>query len=787
MISRKAGLNRASLGVHFVRRWVFVVITLLLSACAAQQAYREGQLLLVEGKPEAGLAKLEEAVRLKPHSAEYRITLLSQRASLVNQLLMTAESQRRDGMLAEAEKAYQHALRIASDHPMARQGLEALIVERRHRQVVSQAEEIFQKGDMGGLQEVGALLQGVLAENPAQKGALNLKSRLDEVQRRDATPITELAAAFKKPITIVFRDAPLRSIFDVVSEVSSLNFVFDKDIRPDLKATITAKKSSIEEVVRILLLTNQLEMRVLNSNSVLLYPSNPQKQKDYRALSVRTFYLANADAKSVANTLKTILKTPDMIVDERLNLIILRDTPEAIRIADRLVALQDIADPEVMLDVQILEIKRSRLLDLGVSWPNQVTLAPLTVGDTPLTLAQFKNLNSESTKVGIGNVALKLRKEDQDGNVLASPRIRVRNKEKAKVMIGDRVPVITTTSTSTGFVSDSVNYVDVGLKLEVEPNIHLDEEVAIRIGLEVSNLVREVISKSGTLSYQIGTRNANTVLRLKDGETQILAGLISNEERSSADKIPGLGELPILSRLFGSQKDDRQRSEIILSITPHLVRTIRRPDLVTASFNAGTESMVGMPEMSLRSQDEPAVASANKQAPPGKSATLPAEVVASPPAATVEPVDPAPPVGSSAVTASLEAVSLTWQGPAKSRTGDSFTLALNLQSHTPLQGMPFLIQYDPTAIQVVAIEEGSFFRQAGGDSNFSHRIDAKQGKAFVAVVRSGSTINGQADLANLTFKSLRPGVSSIRLLSATPEPVLPFAGSLPEHAITIGP
>lgn len=770
-------------------RWLLVILTaVLLSACAAQQAYREGQTLLAAGQPEAGLAKLEEAVKLKPYNAEYRITLMSQRASLVNQLVMRAEAWRREGKLAEAEPAYQQALRIEPGHAMARQGMEALVVERRHRLLITQAEAIFQKGGTDNLRETQGLLQAVFLENPNQREALNLKARLEEAQRREAPPTVELAAAFKKPITIVFRDAPLRAIFDVISEVSGLNFFFDKDLRPDLKGTIAAKKSTIEEVVRLLLLTNQLEMRIVNSNSVLLYPSNPQKQKDYRSLSVRTFYLANADVKAVANTLKTIVKTADMVVDERLSLIILRDTPEAIRIAERLVALQDIADPEVMLEVEVLEIKRSRLLDLGVSWPDQATFGPLTIGSAPLTLADLKNLNPSRIKVGLGDATVKLRKEDQDGNILANPRIRVRNKEKARIMIGDRVPVITTTSTSTGFVSDSVSYVDVGLKLEVEPNIYLDEEVAIRVTLEVSNLVREILSKSGTLAYQIGTRNANTVLRLKDGETQILAGLISNEERSTATKVPLIGELPVLSRLFGSQKDDHQRSEIILSITPRLIRTIRRPDLAAASFTAGTESMVGMPEMTLRSSlEEPLVKAADKPAKTDKPAIVPVGnslldlPIKATPAAPVEiPVK-------ESTSAALDTVSLMWQGPERAKVGEPLVLTLNMQSRAPLQGMPFLIQYDPAAMQVMTVEEGGFFRQMGGSTNFSHRIDGKQGKVYVAVVRSGSTVNGEADVVTLTFKTLKPGVATFHMLSAAPEPALPLAGALPEYSVTVGP
>jgi general secretion pathway protein D len=261
-----------------------------------------------------------------------------------------------------------------------------------------------------------------------------------------------------------------------------------------------------------------------------------------------------------------------------------------------------VADPEVMLEVEVLEVKRSRLTELGIRWPDNATfsLAPPVIGSGPtatprtMTVADLANINSSKINVGVGNVTINANQTDTDSNILANPRIRVRNKEKAKILIGDRVPVITVTTNTTGLSSsDSVNYVDVGLKLDVEPNIYLDDEVAIKINLEVSNVVREVISKSGTQAYQIGTRSASTVLRLKDGETQVLAGLINDEDRSTANRVPGVGQLPLLNRLFGSQKDDTSRSEIVLSITPRVLRGIRRPDLATAQFNSGTEAMAG--------------------------------------------------------------------------------------------------------------------------------------------------------------------------------------------------
>jgi len=369
--------------------------------------------------------------------------------------------------------------------------------------------------------------------------------------------------------------------------------VFDKDVKADQRSSIFLKNSTVEAAVYYLLMTNQLERQVMDGNTILIYPNVAAKLKEYQEMTVKTFFLANADAKNIANTFKTILKSRDVVVDEKLNLVILRDSPEAVRVATQLVALQDVPEPEVMLEVEVLEIKRSRLVDLGISWPGSVSFAPLASLDGPVSIDQLRGLNRGNVGV-ISDLSatVNANKTDGDSNILANPRIRVRNKEKAKVVIGDKIPNISTTISSGvgGFASESVNYIDVGLTLNVEPTIYLNNEVGIRISLEVSTLGDSVTTRSGTVAYRIGTRSATTFLQLKDGENQVLAGLISNEDRSSGSKLPGIGDLPIVGRLFGSTRDTSDRTEIVLSITPRLVRTVQRPAAASSEFGAGTEA-----------------------------------------------------------------------------------------------------------------------------------------------------------------------------------------------------
>jgi general secretion pathway protein D len=602
-----------------------LALAMLLSGCAGQMAYRDGNDLIAKNQIEAGVAKYQEAVRAEPGNAQYRAALAQARESAARRWLETAEREQAAGRALPAEQGYRRVLALDPQNERASAGMRALERDSRQGKLLDAAAQHMNQGEYELAKQK---LNAVLAETPANDKA---RTMLREITDKTTPPVVEtgLAKSYKQPISIEFRDAPLKQVFEIIARRSGLNFVFDKDVKTDQKTTVLLKNSTVESAIYFLLLTNQLEQQVMDANTILIYPNIAAKQKEYQEMTVKTFFLANAEAKLVANTLKTILKSRDVVVDEKLNLIILRDTPEAIRLAERLIALQDTAEPEVMLEVEILEVKRSSLMDLGVVWPTSLNFAPLsTYGGAGITVRDLKNLNPDTISVTGAQLGINANKNDNDSNLLANPRIRVRNKEKAKIVIGDKLPVITSTVSSGvgGFASDSVTYVDVGLTLNAEPTIYLNNEVAIRMQLEVSNLVNTITTKNGTTAYQLGTRQASTMLQLKDGENQVLAGLINNEERNSSNKIPGFSELPVISRLFGSQRDDNAKTEIVLSITPHLIRNVQRPEASAAEFSAGTDaSFRRRPDLTPR-------ATVALPPPPGalKPALPPAPAAASP-------------------------------------------------------------------------------------------------------------------------------------------------------------
>lgn len=616
------------------RQLAGVLLVAATTGCGGDLAFIKGEQLLAEGKTGEAIRQMEQAVADNPGNLKYRAALIRLRDGSINRLLTDADEALRQGRSDDAERLYREALGLHGQSPRARAGLAQVELARREAPALKQAEALLRERQFGPAREK---VRTVLAQNPDQAQAQALRDKIDrDAGQNDALAAPELGVDYQRPVSLEFRDAPLRTIFDAISRQTGLNFVFDKDIQGKAVTTISARNVAIANALDMLLAGNQLAKKVLGPNTLLIYPNRVDKRRDYEDMMVKGFFLANADAKQVLTLVKTMAHIRDVYVDEKLNAVIVRDTPSVVRMVEKLIRMADQPEPEVMLEVEVLEVKRTRLLELGVQWPTQFgVLTPeasttsrveggvIVTDSTPggrLTLDSLKRLGAGDIGV-TPNPGITARKDNGDVNILANPRIRVRNKEKARIHVGEKVPVITSNTTSTGVVSESVSFLDVGLKLDVEPQVYLEGDVAIKVGMEVSNIAQEVRSNSGTLTYQLGSRNANTVLRLRDGETQALAGLISEEDRRGAGKVPGLGDIPLIGRLFSSNKDENSKTEIILLITPHIVRNVVRPELADSEFYAGTESMVSAQPMRMSPFGETgATATAQDTAPPAQDA-----------------------------------------------------------------------------------------------------------------------------------------------------------------------
>jgi general secretion pathway protein D len=585
-----------------IRPTSLLLVSLLLAGCGLQPVELEGEILTAGDSPEVAIAKLTQAVKENPNEVGYRTTLTRTIDLYVSQLVSKGEAALNAGDLDAAESGFKEALRYHSENPRARSGLAAIDNARRNQALIKDAKAAMAKQEF---EAARSPLRAVLAKAPGHAEAQQLLKQVDEkTGRARGAEFPQLAATFRRPITLQFKDAPIKSMFDAISRQSGLNFIFDKDVNVSQRSTVFAKDTALADVLDMLLATSQLAKKTLNANTLLIFPNTPLKQKDYRDMVVKSFFLANASAKDTMNLIRSMAKIKDIYIDERLNMVAVRDTAEAVALAEKLVAMSDRPEAEVMLQVEIMEVAGGKVLELGVQWPNQFSVVtPLSGGDDGsalrLTVDDLKNINSGNIVVS-PNPVLNLLRTDSDVNLLANPRIRVKNREKAKVHIGDKLPVITSNVTSTGVTSESISYLDAGLKLEVEPLVRLDGDVEMKVVLEVSNVQNTVKTSNGTVAYQLGSRNAATVLRLKDGETQVLAGLISEAERTTANRVPGLSDLPLIGRLFSSNRDEASKNEIVLLITPRIIRNVQRPELADGEFFAGTESNVSDQPLSLR-------------------------------------------------------------------------------------------------------------------------------------------------------------------------------------------
>jgi general secretion pathway protein D len=566
----------------------------LLSACAGDMRRQQLDAQLSGLPPDEAVELLAQQSAQYPDDLQIRSQYLRMRRSVMEEYLTRATTAYDANDFAQARMWAQKAQQAAPGDDSPRQVLEWIDTQGPIDSALQYAESIrAERPD-----EALAVAGDVLGRQPGNVRAARLRDELLTPRSRQLTPT--LTRDLSQPITVQFRDQPLISIFELVSNITGLNFTFDHDVAATAPTTIFASNTPVKQVMAMVLQANQLASKVVNGTSLLIYPKRQDKDTEYRDLAVRTFYLQNAQAPQVLAVLKQMVKTRDAVVDERTNAIIMRDAPETIKVAERLIAAMDVTPAEVVLEAQIIEVSSTDLLQLGVRYPERIEfgIQPRTSStDTTtlpagyVTLDELHHLNSGDVIVRLGTVGVDWLQSMGKTKTLANPRIRVRNREKAKVLIGDRLPVVTTTLSS-NFSSESVNYQDVGLTLEVQPVISNAREVQVKLKLEVSNVTDTITTTSGLVAYQIGTRTAETVMSVNNNETQILAGLLQRNERSASQGIPGLSRIPLFDRIFGVKVDDGKQTELILLLTPRIVRNQAIPPGNAVAFDSGTETRI---------------------------------------------------------------------------------------------------------------------------------------------------------------------------------------------------
>lgn len=444
--------------------------------------------------------------------------------------------------------------------------------------------------------------------DPAFREPLESISRLTEDQqalmRNDR---------LKQPVTLKFRNAGIKEVLEGVAKAGGLTLIFDKDVRND-PISIAIQDTPFEDALQLLLNSNNLFSRAVSPGVLIISPNTKQKQEQYQDLMIRTFYLSSAKSKDMLTLLKSMLDSKRMHANEQMNTIVIRDQPEKIQMAEKIILANDRQEAEVLFDVEVLEVNRTANQNYGLTYPKQVAGAmvplPPPAGLIAGTLAQQFSA-SQLSDLGPGNYLFKLPtnvqldffKQVTDAKTLAAPKIRVVNNKKAEINIGDKQPILLSTTnvlpgqaltggSQTTSTVTSIEFRDTGVKLMVEPSIRLGGELGLKMKIEVVRLGEQVTLQASPpiTQFKFGNRSAETMLSIKDGETIVLGGLLQEEDRKTRVTIPWIGDLPFIGNLISSFRTDRVTTEVILTITPHIIQNMTPPALSAQTFWSGTES-----------------------------------------------------------------------------------------------------------------------------------------------------------------------------------------------------
>ncbi len=453
---------------------------------------------------------------------------------------------------------------------------------------------------------IGELQQTTVLDPTNDFARVELEKALLEWQRvRSAAAKTELELAKERasselgvprldpgsniPIILKFPETEVGQIYEALSKASGINFLYDSKLNLKTKVSVDLTNVTFESAMATLMLMNKHFFKVVDENTILLAEDTQQKRREIEDEVIKTFYLSNADVKDVQTLLRTLLDARKIVQNTQLNAITIRDTPNIVAIAEKIIESNDKSKAELVIDVELMEISRTVSEALGINLSSQRFNVAYQGGDTvPLNnLSLLRQLGNWA--VGpIPSVTLDFLKSDSGTQVIARPQLRVTEGEKANLHIGDSVPIPTTTFNTTGTVGTNVvpitsfTYQEVGIVIELEPRVHHNNEISLKLNVEVSQLGDQVSTGQGQTAPAINSRQINTVIRLKNGETNLLAGLIAEQHSGGRSGFPGVIDTPILQRIFSTSASTVRKTDLVLTLTPQIIRIpdIRDTDLV---------------------------------------------------------------------------------------------------------------------------------------------------------------------------------------------------------------
>ena len=761
--------TRRLCGVRLIA--VVLIAALFGGGCAAKWAYRQGSDAAAAGDWDLAVARYTRAVDKDPKNIGYKIALETARVSASG---FHHDEARKHLAAKDLDRAAQ-SLQIASNYDPSNRSIADDLVRVR--------EQILEREQ----------------ENQQRDQYDEMKARAEAIR----LPVPVLSPRSPVPITLRFQDASLEKIFDSLGRIAGVNILFDEGFR-DKKSTVNLTGVTFEEALEQLTFINRLFYKVIDQNTLIIVPESRQKRVAYNDLALQTFYLQNAEVNDTVNLIKTLAKLTTVVGNPSLRAITAVGTLDQLAMAKRIIDLNDKARGEVVVEVKILEVNRNNLRQWGIDLSNYAvgaTLSPtgaegeLTDGFTNVRATLLSSLSRADWVVSLpSTVFVRFLQTDSTVRILSAPRLRAAEGKKAVLRVGTEVPVPVTTFAAAGggglntfAPATSFQYRNVGVNLEITPEISASGDITLEVLAEFSILGDDRAVSSGENALVVPTfltRNVTNVIRLRDGETGLIGGLISGSEATSVTGALGLSSIPIIGGLFGNNQKRVEENEVLISLTPRIVRAPKVTESDLVPMPVGTQAVQRVEGASpglFGPEPEaapPAPASQSGSAPAARTPTsAPAPVVspqslrptpvppggfppppgAGPAGAFPPPAPPAPVQG--AAEAEAGAVSARLSPPELAlRPGETGGLAVVLVGAQDLEWVELELSWDGAVAEMSDAKAGSLLTLDGVPVAAARTLES--GRARVRFTRPGAT-SGSGAVAALTFRGLAPGSATL--------------------------
>jgi general secretion pathway protein D len=751
---------------------LFLFAAFLSAAESAKSLFQKGAKAEARQDYEAAFEFYKAAYQQKPDDLRYRVPFERTRMLSAASKIKRGQKLRDQGNLQEALTAFQQALEVDPSNDLAAQ-------EIRRTQLM------MQKGP-----------------SPGQASAVSPDRRDEEDPLRKrlegASSPVALAQFPDSPITALEMTEDSKVAYETIGKLAGINVLFDPDYT-SRRLSIKLKGVSLQEGLDIIALESRTFWRPVTPNTIFVAQDTQAKRRELEQNVVKTFYLGNVsgptDLQDIVNAIRTVLEVQRIQQIPSQSAIVIKGTPDQLALAAKMIDDIDKSKPEVIVDVWVAQVRRDKLRNLGITPPQNLTVAlqgtnttstgtgtgtTTTTSGGGLNFNDLQHLNSTNYAVTIDPLKAVALFSDADTKIMQNPKLRATDNEKATLTIADKIPIATGSfgtplGIGTGVGSVGVNtqftYTDVGVKMEITPRVHPDGQVTLKTSLEISNLNGSQ-TIGGITQPIISTRKVEHTIRLMDGETNLLGGILEVQDTSSTGGTPFLGQIPLLKYLFSSTQKEHITNELVFVLVPHIVRSQELNDLNRRAFDVGTGSGIDL-RMAGRqvpaSNVTPAAATpAPQQQPAGGAPTTPARQ----PAATVPGQQPPPqnaaPQGTPAQQPALKPgqVGLRLEpGALQQQMGSTFFMTVVLSQGEDIASVPIQLSYDPKLFQFMKVTNGDFLAKDGQNVALVYRDDPATGRLQITAQRTPGSqgITGEGTVFNLTFTAKAKGTGAISI------------------------